>query len=391
MTTQIDVDNVNRVFQAQKAAQKAAPFPDMATRRRHLTQLHDLIADNKQALIDAITADFGCRSHTETTLAEIIGSFGAIHYQKKNLRRMMRPRRRHTDLWSWPAKNYVVAQPLGVVGIMSPWNYPLNLAVAPLASALAAGNRAMVVMSEETPNLYALFAKLIAKSFSEDHVSVFQGGAISPSFAALPFDHLLFTGSTRVGKLIALAAAKNLTPVTLELGGKSPAIVAPDYDVGEAANRITWAKLYNAGQTCIAPDYAFVPEGRQDAFVAAAIAKFNAGYQGLLDSDFTAIVSARFYERLNEMVAEAETKGAKIIRPQGCAPCITGEVHKIPLTLVLNPPQDCALMQEEIFGPILPIMTYQSMAEVVEYINNRDRPLSLYLYSHDTARRADIM
>lgn len=378
-------DNIemHRVFDAQKTAYAAHPYPDVEERLGHLSKLGKVIAAHKEELIDAISSDFGCRSRTETIITEILGSHGAIHYMKRNLRKMMRPRKRNTGLWSMPAKNYVVAQPLGVVGIMSPWNYSLHLAVSPLACALAAGNRAMVVMSEETPHLCALFSKLISDIFDEDHVSVLQGGAISPEFAALPFDHLLFTGSTRVGKLIAQAAAKNLTPVTLELGGKSPAIVARDYNILEAAKRITWAKVYNAGQTCIAPDYVFVPNGRQESFASAAIGKFSQSYNGTGDKDLTAIVSERFYVRLNEMIAEAEAKGARIIRPSGAEPGVVNGAYKIPLTIVLDPPADCRLMQEEIFGPVLPVLTYDNIDEVTTYIKVRDRPLSLYLYSHD--------
>lgn len=382
---------IQRVFLAQKAAYNAQTYPDVQARIAHLSKLGKVIEAHKEALIDAISADFGCRSRTETIITEILGAHGAIHYMQKNLRKMMRPRKRHTGLWSLPAKNYVIAQPLGVVGIMSPWNYSLHLAVSPLACALAAGNRAMIVMSEDTPKLCALFTKMMADTFDEDHVCVFQGGIISPEFAALPFDHLLFTGSTRVGKLIAQAAAKNLTPVTLELGGKSPAIVAPDYDMLEAAKRITWAKLYNAGQTCIAPDYVFVPKGLQDAFATAAIGKFLQSYEGLADKDLTAIISERFYKRLNEMVAEAQAKGARIIRPAGMEPEIVNGAYKMPLTVVLDPPEDCRLMQEEIFGPVLPVLTYDTLAEVAEYIKDRDRPLSLYLYSHDGAARNEVL
>lgn len=382
---------LNEVFAAQKEAYAKNPYPTMEERSAHLSALNKAIAQNKSALIEALNQDFGCRSETETVLTEILGSHGAIHYMQKNLRKLMRARRRHTGLWSMPAKNYVVAQPLGVVGIMSPWNYSLHLAVSPLACALAAGNRAMVVISEETPALYAVFSKLISDIFPENHVAVFQGGPISPEFASLPLDHLLFTGSTRVGKLIARSAAEHLTPITLELGGKSPAIVAPDYDLDEAAKRITWAKVFNAGQTCVAPDHAFIPKGTSEKFVKAAIAKFNKGYSGLEDKDLTAIISARFYHRLNDLVSEAESKGATIIRAGGLSPQVINGVHKMPLTLVLNAPDDCALMQEEIFGPILPIIEYDTIDEVTTYINERDRPLSLYVYSSDQGTRNDIL
>lgn len=382
---------LRQVFAAQKAAFARNAYPSYGDRQANLSALNTAIAQNKDAIIEALDQDFGCRSYTETVVAEILGSHGAIRYMQKNLRKLMRTRRRRTGLWSLPAKSYVLAQPLGVVGIMSPWNYSLHLAVAPLVCALAAGNRAMITMSEETPALCTLFAKIIADTFDDDHVCVFQGGTISPEFAALPFDHLLFTGSTRVGKLIAQAAAKNLTPVTLELGGKSPAIVAADFDVKEAAKRISWAKTFNAGQTCAAPDYVFVPTGKRGEFAEAAITKFNKSFDGLQDKDLTAIVSARFYNRLNDLVAEAESKGATILRPDGIVPQIMNGVHKMPLTIVLGAPSGCALMQEEIFGPILPVMEYASSDEVVAYVNAGDRPLSLYVYSHNNALRDDIL
>lgn len=389
--TASDSMRLQQVFAAQKAAYALNTYPTIEERLAHLSALGKAIEVNKHKLIEALDQDFGCRSHTETILAEILGSHGAIHYMQKHLRKLMRPRSRHTRLWSLPAKNYVIAQPLGVVGIMSPWNYSLHLAVAPLVCALAAGNRAMVVISEETPKLYEEFSRLISETFAEDHVAVFQGGAISPEFAALPFDHLLFTGSTRVGKLIAQAAAKNLTPVTLELGGKSPAIVAEDYDLKEAARRISWAKTFNAGQTCVAPDYVFVPKGQSDAFAKTAIAKFTKGYSGLEDKDLTAIISPRFYNRLNDLVAEAEAKGATIIRPEGLTPQVINGVYKVPLTVVLNAPDDCTMMQEEIFGPVLPVMEYETMDEVTAYINERPRPLSLYLYSDNQTERNNAL
>ena len=385
------LEQLTGVFAAQKAAYAQTPYPSFDERQKHLSALNAAIARNKAAIIEAVNQDFGCRSRTETVLTEILGCHGAIHYMQKHLRKLTRARRRHTGLWSLPAKNYVIAQPLGVVGIMAPWNYPLHLAISPLACALAAGNRAMITMSEEAPNLFAVVSKMIAETFAEDHVCVFQGGAISPHFASLPFDHLLFTGSTRVGKLIAQAAAQNLTPVTLELGGKSPAIVGADYDLVEAAKRISWAKCFNAGQTCIAPDYVFVPHGQADSFAKAAIAKFNRGYNGIDDKDFTAIVSERFYTRLNAMVDEAESKGAVIIRPEGLMPRERDGVYKIPLTIVMNAPDDCTLMQEEIFGPILPVMEYDRLEEVTEYVNERDRPLSLYVYSHDQQTRQQVL
>ena len=349
-----------------------------------LDQLNTLIGANKEKIIAALNTDFGCRARNETIVAEVLGTHGAIHYAQKNLRKWIRPRRRKTSFWSLPAKAYVIAQPLGVVGIMAPWNYSLHLSMAPLVAAIAAGNRAMVCMSEETPHLCVLLTDLFAGAFDDDLITIIQGGdATSPAFAALPFDHLLFTGSTRVGSLIAQAAAKNLTPVTLELGGKSPAIVAPDYNIAEAATRISWGKTFNAGQTCVAPDYAMVPNGQVDRFVAAMIEKFCQSFSDINDPDLTAIVSERFYTRLNDLVAEAQSKGARVSTPEGFAPQVKDGVFKIPLTVVIDPPHDCKLMQEEIFGPILLVLTYSTIEDVIAHVNSGEKPLSLYCFTHD--------
>ncbi len=390
MNVQTPHTNPTTALQATLELQKSAflktPFPSFEQRFDWLSRLDGLIRDHLEDIIAALNADFGNRARNETLLAEIVGCHGAIHYAKKNLQRWMAPRKRKTSFWSRPAKAYAIAQPLGVVGIMSPWNYSLNLSIAPLVAALAAGNRAMLCMSEETPHLCALLQKLFEQYFEADLISISQGGAaVSPAFARLPFGHLLFTGSTRVGRLIAQAAATNLTPVTLELGGKSPAIVAPDYDVEEAALRISWGKTFNAGQTCIAPDYAFIPTAAKDSFSLAVLRKFSKSFKSIHDPDFTAIVSERFFRRLNDLVTEAEAKGATILRPDGFAPSETDGIFKFPLTIVLDAPEDCALLKEEIFGPILPVLTYDSIDEVISLINAGDRPLSLYTFTHDRA------
>lgn len=382
---QIDgADHLRPIFDQQRAAFSAAPYPSLRQRLDRLATLDALIRDNKDALIDAIDRDFGNRARTETILAEYLGCRGAIHHARSHLRRWMRPRRRQTSLWSLPGKSYAVAQPLGVVGVMAPWNYALHLAVAPMVAALAAGNRVMLCMSEEMPRLYTVFARLVAASFDPDLIAVVQGGpAVSPGFAALPFDHLLFTGSTRVGRLIAAAAARNLTPVTLELGGKSPAIVAPDFDVEEAARRIAWGKAFNSGQTCIAPDYVLLPATARDRFAQAVLEKFAASYNSILDKDYTAIVSERFFRRLRDLVEDARQKGATILQPPGITESVVQGVHKFPLTVVLDPPQDSRLMQEEIFGPILPVLTYGALDQAVAHVNAADRPLALYCFTHD--------
>ncbi|WP_340244987.1 coniferyl aldehyde dehydrogenase [Roseobacter sp. HKCCA2468] len=383
---------VRTLFDTQRAGFDADPYPSLQERLDRLDRLNAALAAHKEELIAAINRDFGCRSRSETLIAEILGCHGAIHYARKNLRKWMKLRRRHTSFWSLPAKCYVVPQPLGVVGIMAPWNYPLHLAVAPLVAALAAGNRAMIWMSDEVPHTARCLSDLMARTFDNALVTVMTGDARQAAeFAALPFDHLLFTGSTRVGKLIAAAAAPNLTPVTLELGGKSPAIVAPDYAIKEAAARITWGKSFNAGQTCIAPDYVLVPRGDARRFADQVLANFKQHFNSILDHDYTAIVSERFFRRLNTLLDEARDKGATILQPYGIEQSVVDGTHKVPLTIVLDAPADCALMQEEIFGPILPVIGYDTLDEAIAYVAARDKPLSLYCFSHDRSVQRDIL
>lgn len=383
---------IQPVFFGQRRAFQADPFPSLETRLQRLHTLDTALAANKEDLITAINKDFGCRSRPETLIAEILGCHGAIHYAEKNLRKWMKMRKRHTSFWSLPAKCFVVPQPLGVVGIMAPWNYPLHLAVAPLVAALAAGNSAMIWMSDEVPHTAECLRGLIARAFPAELISVHTGDAtIAAEFASLPFDHLLFTGSTRVGKLIAAAAAPNLTPVTLELGGKSPALIAPDYSVKEAAARITWGKSFNAGQTCIAPDYVLVPKAQVQTFADHVIRNFKHHFNSILDHDYTAVVSERFFRRLTDMLKEAEEKGATIMQPYGIHESVVDSTFKFPLTVVLNPPADCALMQEEIFGPILPVIGYETLDDAVSHINAGGKPLSLYCFSHDKTTQRDVL
>lgn len=375
-----------------KASFDAEPFPSLVTRLERLDRLDRALRVNKEPLISAINRDFGCRSRSETILAEIIGCHQALHYTKKNLRRWMRPESRKTSFWSMPAKCYVVHQPLGVAGIMAPWNYPLHLAVAPLVAAIAAGNNAAVWMSEEVPHTAQCLAEIIDTALGPDIATVLTGGAKEAArFAAQPFGHLLFTGSTRVGKLVAEAAARNLTPVTLELGGKSPVIIAPDYPVRETANRIAWGKSFNAGQTCVAPDYVLVHEDHLQDFADQVLKTFKTFYNSILDYDYTAIVSERFFRRLRNMLHEAESSGATILQPDGILESVVDGAHKLALTVVVNAPRESALMREEIFGPILPVVSYRTVDEAVAYVNAGEKPLSLYCFSSDRQVQRDIL
>src|ERR1019366_4375521 len=278
-------------------------------------------------------------------------------------------------------------QPVGVVGIISPWNYPVQLALAPLVQVIAAGNRAMLKPSELVPETAALLHDLIAETFPEDQVTVITGGPeVGEEFSHLAFDHLVFTGSTRVGKAVMKAASENLVPVTLELGGKSPTIVAKDFNVKTAAERIIAGKLFNAGQTCIAPDYVMVPAGSRDAFVEAckdAVAKM---YPTLLaNPDYTSIVNDKHFARVTSYVEDAKTRGARVVEMNPASETLDAASGKRKLapTLVLDPTDEMMVMQEEIFGPVLPVVTYQSLDEAIDYVNDHPRPLALYFFSHD--------
>jgi coniferyl-aldehyde dehydrogenase len=374
-------------FARQREAAAREPYPDAATRDRRLAALAGLLRGNADAIAAAIARDFGHRSVHETRLLELFPSLEGVKHARRHLRRWMKPERRSVSLWFRPGRAQVIAQPLGVVGIVVPWNYPIYLAAGPLAGALAAGNRVMIKMSELAPATGTLLGALVASAFAPDEVCVVNGDAdVGRAFSALPFDHLLFTGSTAVGRAVMRAAADNLTPVTLELGGKSPAIVAPGYPLGAAAERIMVGKLMNAGQTCIAPDYALVPAAEADAFVAAARSVVAACWPDPMRSpDYTSIVDVRHFGRLTGYLDEARSRGAEIIT---LAPGATPDAatRRIPPTIVRGAPADTALMRDEIFGPILPVVTYRQFDEALAYVNARPRPLALYHFDRDERR-----
>jgi len=382
-------DPLRSAFDAQREAFARSPFPDAATRDRRLDALERLLRENVTGIAAAVAGDFGHRSHHETRLLEVFPSLEAVKHARRHLRRWMKPQRRAVSLWFQPGRAEVVYQPLGVAGIVVPWNYPIYLAAGPLVGALAAGNRALVKMSEFAPATGALFDALVRRHFAADEVLIVNGDAeVGRAFAALPFDHLLFTGSTAVGRAVMRAAADNLTPVTLELGGKSPAIVGPDYPIAGAAERILVGKCLNAGQTCIAPDYALVPAGRVGEFVDAARRTVAECYPDPLRSpDYTAIVNDRHFARLAGYLDEARARGAEIVAlaPNASPDAAT---RRFPPMIVLGAPGDCRLMREEIFGPILPVVPYAGLDEALAYVNERPRPLALYYFDRD-ARRID--
>lgn len=371
------------LFEKQKRSAASAPAWTAAERRALLQGLERMIRNNGEPLAQAVSTDFGGRSAHETKLLEIFPSLEALRHARRHAARWMKPQRRGTNFWFLPGRSRVMFQPLGVVGIVVPWNYPIYLAIGPMAAALAAGNRVLVKMSEAAPATGALFESLVARHFAPDQVAVVNGGPeVAKAFCALPFDHLLFTGSTSVGRDVMRAAAENLTPVTLELGGKSPAIVGRDFPVAEAAGRILFGKCVNAGQTCIAPDYALVPEEHVDAFVEGARRTVARMYPELAATpDYTSIVNDRQRARLEALLVDAASTGARIVdlAPPGAAP----QGRKLAPRIVLGARDDSRVMREEIFGPVLPIVPYRTLEDAIAYVNARPRPLALYVFDHD--------
>jgi coniferyl-aldehyde dehydrogenase len=370
-----------------QAAQRKSGAPSYEERIERIEKLEAALIRKKGVLADAISRDFGNRSKHESLIADAFVVLSGIKHIKAHLRDWMEPEEREVSWTFLPATAQVMLQPLGVVGIISPWNYPVQLALAPLVSVLAAGNRAMIKPSELVPATAEALRDLLGEIFSEDVVTVVTGGAdVGEAFSKLPFDHLVFTGSTRVGRAVMRAASENLVPVTLELGGKSPTIVGDDISPVVAAERVMSGKLFNGGQTCVAPDYVFVPEAKRDAFVAAckeAVAKL---YPTLAKNpDYTSIVNEKHYARLHGYVDDAKKKGAKVVECNPASETLEPESRKLVPTLVVDPADDALLMQEEIFGPILPIKSYKSIEDVIDYVNDHPRPLALYYFGYDRA------
>ena len=380
-------------FHAMFELTRTKPAPTLAERLDRLARLRALIANNESRFEKVISADFGHRCATETAIAETLLVLGEIKHAAKHLKKWMTPQRVPTALQFLPAKNRLIPQPLGVVGIIAPWNYPLQLTLAPAVGAIAAGNRVMIKPSELVPRFSALLKEVISTKFDATEIVVTGiEDDISQAFASLPFDHLIFTGSTRVGRLVAEAAGRNLTPITLELGGKSPAIVDRSADLGEAAERIAYAKLVNAGQTCIAPDYALVPEASVQDFAEKVQASMRRMFgTDPANKDYTSIVSDRHYQRLESLVTDAAAKGARIVQAAKPDDPAWKTKRKFPPTIVIGVTPDMTIMQEEIFGPLLPILGYKDATEPVSYINRHGRPLALYWFGKDNATRDEVL
>jgi coniferyl-aldehyde dehydrogenase len=385
-------DLLTPLLQRQRVAH-ARRMPDYAQRIDDLKRLRAAVKRRQEDIVTAIAADFGRRSRHETLISDVMTVLHDIDHAVRKLKRWMKPKRVMPDINFLPASAQIRYQPVGVVGIISPWNYPVNLALMPLAAALAAGNHVMIKPSELTPKTSDLLKAMLAEIFPEERVAVVLGGAeVAAEFSALPFDHLFFTGSTQVGRLVMQAAAKNLTPVTLELGGKSPAIVAPDYPIATAAARLTAGKFLNAGQTCIAPDYVLCHESKVDELVAAFEREIRERYPSLATTpDYTSVASDRQYARLQGLLAEAEAGGAKVLRMNPAQETLAPETRIMAPTLVLNAKEDSRLMREEIFGPILPILPYKHLDEAIAYVNAHDRPLALYHFDLDGSRVEQVL
>jgi coniferyl-aldehyde dehydrogenase len=376
---------LDSLFALQRMAFQGNPNPPAGERQAQLAAVCRLLLENAETIGAAISVDFGHRSAYETQLLEIFPSLQGAKHAKAHVAKWMRPERRSVSVWFQPGRARVVKQPVGVVGVIVPWNYPLYLAVGPLVSALAAGNRVLIKMSELTPHFGQVFAQLVGRYFPQEEVAVINGAVeVAQAFAAKPFDHLLFTGSTAVGHQVMRAAADNLTPVTLELGGKSPAIIAPDFPIGVAAPRILFGKCLNAGQTCIAPDYVLLPEAQIEAFIDAARKEVRRLYpEGVGSVDYSAVISARHYSRLQGYLDDAASKGAQTtVLAGGASP----SARKFAPTIVTGVNDEMRLMQEEIFGPLLPVLGYRNLDEARRYVANHPRPLALYYFDYDAAR-----
>lgn len=379
------------LLEQQRAAYLAAPQPSADQRRDALRRLKRALLAHRGELAEAAARDFGRRSRYETLFADIMPSVNALNDAIARVGRWMRPQRRRVAPTFQPASARVVYQPLGVVGIIVPWNYPVFLAMGPLAGALAAGNRVMLKLSEFTPETNAVLRRLIEGAFEPAEIAVVLGDRdVGEAFSRLPFDHLLFTGSTAVGHHVMRAAAEHLTPVTLELGGKSPAIVGPGADLALAAGRIALGKALNAGQTCVAPDYVLCPRERLEAFVEELGRQFRRMYPDPHHGgDYSAIINERHFQRLLGLRDEAAAAGARIVdfAPPPRAP----GTRILPLTVLLDVAPELSVMREEIFGPLLPVLPYDRLDEALDFVRARPRPLALYYFDHDPGREQRVI
>lgn len=389
-------DELLRILEAQKEAFRREGPVSLETRIDRIDRCIALIVDNKDAICEAVDADFGCRSRHVTRMSDLFISLNTLKFVRKNLKKWMRPERRRTPfpMGLLGASAKIHYQPKGVVGIMSPWNVPVNMVFSPLADVLGAGNRAMIKPSEFNPRTVALLQSLFGQYFDETEIAIVSGGAdVGATFSALPLDHLIFTGAGSVGKLVMQAAAQNLTPVTLELGGKSPVIVSDSADVPEAAEKIMTFKAMNAGQICISADYCFVPEDQVETFVSECQRTISEQYPSIADNpDFVSMINERNYDRVKSNLDDAKAKGARIVALGPPSESWDDrERHKIPIHLIVDPSDDMQVMQEELFGPVLCIKPYRHIDECIKEINDRPRPLALYYLGKDKTEQQHVI
>lgn len=387
-----EITRMQQIFNQQCSTFTALPYPDLDTRRTQLFKLKKQIIRYQDLIAIAINEDFNSRSFEESKLLDVLGSVLEINHAIHHLRRWMRPKRRKTELLFLSNHLRVQYQPKGVIGVIVPWNFPVYLALGPLIAALAAGNRVMIKLSEITPKTNTVLKRMLAEIFHEDEVAVFGEEITDPSaFTTLPFHHIVFTGSPAIGRVVMRSAAENLTPVTLELGGKSPALVSRHYPIKDAARRITHGKATNCGQICVSPDYALVPKENVDAFAEACKTAFQQMFGSNIcqNEDYTSVVNSRHLQRIQDILADAKAKGARVIT---CADYDTAQNNRrMPLHLVLNCTPKMRIMQEELFGPLLPIMAYDTLQNAISWIQNNERPLALYCFTHDRKEREYIL
>lgn len=384
MSHQPNIEELNAVLRSMKRAHLANGPAHAELRQDRLLRSIKLIQDNHQAITDAMSADFGNRSTYQSLAADVLTTIKMLKHSADHVAQWMQPE--YVESPAPGVQAWIEQQPLGVVGVISPWNFPINLAFGPLAGVFAAGNTAMLKPSELTPRTSELLAELVARYFAPSELVVVLGDAsVGQAFSSLPFDHLVFTGSTNVGKHVMRAAAENLVPVTLELGGKSPVVVGKNFDITTAMERTLTIKTFNAGQICLSPDYLMASQDQVEQLVAASKRFVAEAFPNLLNNpDYTSIISERHFERLNGLLADAGSKGAKIVSLAPDAESTSSSAsRKLAPHLVLNVTDDMAIMQEEIFGPLLPVRTYDSAEEAIDYINAHPRPLAAYLFSND--------
>ena len=388
---------LNGLLSRQRAAQARDGAPSAELRKDRLNRCIALLVDYRGEIEAALNTDFGARSRQVTAFTDVAASIGPLKHARDHVAKWMRTERRATSpriLWLFGARAEIRCQPKGVVGVISPWNFPVNLTFAPLAGVIAAGNRAMIKPSELTPATSELMKKMFASAFDEEEIAVVTGGPeVGQVFSSLAFDHLLFTGATSIGRHVMRAAAENLVPVTLELGGKSPVVIGRSADLATAAARIMNGKTLNAGQICLAPDYVLAPADRMGAFVEEAKASVGRMFPTIRENpDYTAIVADRHYARLTGYVDDARAKGAEIVEINPAGEDLRQQPHRrIPPTLILNPTDDMKVMQEEVFGPLLPIKSYQKVDDAIDYINAHARPLGLYYFGADNVERDRVL